>query len=353
MINLLRNTLSLIKPLDIAAMDDARKRQNTLTKPPGSLGCLEELSIRIAGIQSKAIPKGDKKTIITMAGDHGVVAENIGNWPQEVTTQMVMNFIKGGAGINVLARHIGARVITVDMGIISNIPPTPGLLIRKINRGTDNIVTGPAMSQEQAVKSIETGIDVVNHECTRGLDMVGTGDMGIGNTTPSSAICSVITGFPPAKVTGKGTGISDKQLLRKIEVIEKAISVNSPDPKNPIEVLAKVGGFEIGGLAGIMIGAAAHRVPVIVDGFISGAAALIATSISPLVSEYLIQSHISTEPGHRIMLDYMGLKPLLALDMRLGEGTGAALGIYLTEASIKLLNEMATFNEAGVAESKY
>jgi nicotinate-nucleotide--dimethylbenzimidazole phosphoribosyltransferase len=265
---------------------------------------------------------------------------------------MVINIVNGGAGINVLSRHIGARVIVVDMGAANEIPAKPGLLIRKIDRGTRNIAVGPAMTVEQAVKSIETGIEIVSAEFKNGLDIVGTGDMGIGNTTPSSAMCAVFTGHSAAEVTGRGTGITDEQLQHKITVIERALAVNRPDPVKPLEVLAKVGGFEIGGLAGVMIGAAANRVPVVVDGFISGAAALLAVAIFPGVKDYLIQSHVSAETGHLLMLKHLGLRPLLDLDMRLGEGTGAALGIFLAEAAVKVLNEMATFDEAGVSESK-
>ncbi|MDP2917466.1 MAG: nicotinate-nucleotide--dimethylbenzimidazole phosphoribosyltransferase, partial [Dehalococcoidia bacterium] len=257
-------------------MAQARARQDTLTKPPGSLGRLEELSIQLAGIQGKPIPQIKHKVIITMAGDHGVVAEKIGNWPQEVTAQMVYNFLRGGAGINVLARHAGARVVVVDIGVASELKADPNLLSRRVAPGTKNMAQGPAMTRAQAEKAIETGIEMVTAEVKKGLDIVGTGDMGIGNTTPSSAICAVMTGRRPAEVTGRGTGLSDTQLAHKIAVIEKALAINRPDAADPVDVLAKVGGFEIGGLAGVMLGAAAHHVPVVLDGFISGAAALIA-----------------------------------------------------------------------------
>ncbi len=340
----------MIKPLNTKAMTEARIRQDTLTKPPGSLGRLEELSIQLAGIQGNPIPKIEHKAIITMAGDHGVVAEKVGNWPQEVTTQMVYNFLGGGAGINVLARHVGARVIVVDMGVATELKTDRRLVINNIGRGTGNIATGPAMTIEQAEQAVEAGIKLVQDEAGKGLDIVGTGDMGIGNTSASSAICAAITGKPVAEVTGRGTGLSDEQLNHKTEVIRRALELNQPDAANPLDVLAKVGGFEIGGLAGVMIGAAASRIPVLIDGFISGAAALIATTLCPELKDYLIASHVSAEAGHRIMLEHMGLQPLLNLDLRLGEGTGAALGMFLVEASARILSEMATFAEAGVSE---
>ncbi len=322
-----------------------------LTKPQGSLGRLEELSIQLAGIQSKTMPQIKNKAIITMAGDHGVVAEKVGNWPQEVTAQMVQNFLVGGAGINVLSKQIGARVIVVDMGVASDLKDAK-LLSRKVAKGTQNIAKGPAMTEAQAIKAIETGIEIVNAEITNGLDIVGTGDMGIGNTTPSAAICAVFSGRSPAEVTGRGTGIDDEQLKHKIEVIERALAVNRPDSSKPLEVLAKVGGFEIGGLAGVMLGAAAQKVPVMVDGFISGAAAMVAVALVPRVKDYLIAAHVSAERGHRLMLQHLGLKPLVDMEMRLGEGTGAALGIFLAEAACRILAEMATFGEAGVSEKE-
>lgn len=350
MLDSLDKVLKAIKPLDESAMAAARSRQDALTKPQGSLGRLEELSIQIAGIRGQGTPKVEHKVIITMAGDHGVVAEKVGNWPQEVTAQMVYNFLRGGAGINVLARQVGARVVVVDMGVATELEPHPQLLSRKIASGTKNIALGPAMTREQAIKSLETGIGIVTSEVSKGLDIVGTGDMGIGNTTPSSAICAVMTKIPEAEVTGRGTGITDEQLAHKIEVVKGALAVNHPDSSDPIDVLAKVGGFEIGGLAGVMLGAAAYRIPVVIDGFISGAAALIATVLSPRLKGYLIAAHVSAESGHRLLLKHLGLAPLLDLGMRLGEGTGAALGIFLTEAATRILAEMATFPEAGVSE---
>lgn len=344
------NTIKKIGSLDKKSMAEARARQDTLTKPQGSLGRLEELSIQLAGIQGKPVPQIRHKAVITMAGDHGVVAEGVGNWPQDVTAQMVANFLHGGAGINVIARQAGARVVVVDMGVAGKLKANPKLLARKVAPGTQNIAIGPAMTREQAIKAVETGIEIVTDEAAKGLDIVGTGDMGIGNTTPSAAICAVITGKTAAEVTGRGTGIDDKQLAHKVAIVNKALSVNHPNAAQPLAVLAKVGGLEIGGLAGVMLGAASLHIPVVIDGFISGAAALIATGLAPGLKDYLIAAHVSAEAGHRLLLKHLGLKPLLDLEMRLGEGTGAALGIMLSETAARTLAEMATFAEAEVSE---
>jgi nicotinate-nucleotide--dimethylbenzimidazole phosphoribosyltransferase len=352
MMKTLSQTINMIRPLDKTAMDQSRARQDNLTKPPGSLGRLEELSIQIAGIQGKARPSIEKKAMVTMAGDHGVVAEKIGNWPQEVTAQMVENFLRGGAGINVLARQVGARIIFVDMGVASDLKPDPQLIVKKIGHGTQNMCLGPAMTPEQAEKAVEAGIDIINTEVEKGLDIVGTGDMGIGNTTASSAIFAAMAGKPAIEVTGRGTGLTDEQLAHKVDVINRALAVNQPDPSHPLDILAKVGGFEIGGLAGVMLGAAARRIPVVIDGFISGAAALIAVVLAPVLKDYLLAAHRSAEAGHAAMLRHLGLKPIMNLDMRLGEGTGAALGIFIAEAAVRTLNEMATFAEAGVSEGE-
>ena len=350
MSKLLSHIIEMIKPLDEKAMAEARARQDMLTKPHGSLGRLEELSIQLAGVQGKPIPQIKHKAIVTMVSDHGVVAEGVSAYPKEVTPQMVINFVHGGAGINVIARQVGARVTVVDMGVAADLKPIPQLLSRKIALGTQNMASGPAMTREQAIKAVEAGIEVVMSEITKSLDIVGTGDMGIGNTTASSAICAVMTGKTVAEVTGRGTGIGNKQLKHKIEVISKALAINRPDPKQPIDVLAKVGGFEIGGLVGVMLGAAAHRIPVVIDGFISGGAALIATALSPELKNFLIAAHVSAEAGHQLLLRHLGLQPLLDLEMRLGEGTGAALGIFLAETATRILSEMSTFAEAGVSE---
>jgi len=346
----LEGAVKAIGALDEGAMARAQRRQDQLTKPRGSLGRLEELSIRLAGIVGRERPRLSQKAIITMAGDHGVVAEGVSAYPQEVTPQMVYNFLRGGAGINVLARHIGARVVVVDMGVASPVEPHPQLVIKKVAPGTRDMSQGPAMSRKQALQAVEAGMEVLEEELGKGLDIVGTGDMGIGNTTASSAIAAVFTGEPVERLTGRGAGLGDAGLARKVAVINRALSVNQPAPGDPLDVLSKVGGFELGGLAGVMLGAAAHRIPVVIDGFISGAAALIACGLCPRLKDFLIASHVSGEPGHRGILRHLGLRPLLDLGMRLGEGTGACLGLFLCEAACRLLDEMATFGEAGVSE---
>jgi len=345
----LHDIISSIPPLDETAMAAARERQNQLTKPQGSLGRLEELSVRIAGITGQARPVIRHKVITVMAGDHGVVAEGVSAFPQEVTPQMVANFLHGGAAINALSRHAGARVVVVDMGVAADLPPHPGLIDRKIARGTANIAQGPAMTREQAEQALLAGADVVRAELEKGLDILGTGDMGIGNTTPSAAIAAAFTSRDPADIVGRGTGLDDAGVQRKIEVVRRTLTVNQPNPKDALDVLGKVGGFEIAGLAGAILAAAANRVPVMIDGFISTAAAMIAVGLAPAVRPYLFASHHSQEQGHGIMLDWLGLNPLLDLNLRLGEGSGAALGISLAEAACKVLDEMATFAEAAVA----
>ncbi len=336
-------------------MAAARARQDTLTKPPGSLGRLEDLAIRLAGITGQPLPEIVHKVIVTMAGDHGVVAEGVSAFPQAVTAQMVANFLRGGAAINVLAHHLGARVVIVDMGVTADVEKDhaarthTNLVVKKIAPGTGNIARGPAMSREQALLALTAGVEVVEAELARGLDILGVGEMGIGNTTPSAAIAAALTGYSPAEIVGRGTGVDDAGLARKVSAVERALSVNQPDPADALDVLAKVGGFEIGGLAGAMLASAAHRRPVMVDGFIATAAAMIAASLAPQSRPYLIAAHRSRERGHGIMLDWLGLEPLLDLEMRLGEGTGAALGISLAEAACKVLCEMATFDEAGIS----
>lgn len=341
-----------IKPLDIESMASARAHQDMLTKPQGSLGRLEALSIQIAGITRQSKPSLRHKVVVVMAGDHGVVQEGVSAYPQEVTPQMVSNFLTGGAAINVLSRHAGARVVIVDLGVACDIPPHPDLLIQKIAYGTQNIAKGPAMSRQQAEQAILTGASIVETEIARGLDILATGDMGIGNTTPSAAIAAAVTGKPVSEIVGRGTGVDDEGLKRKISAVERALQINQPIPTDGLDLLAKVGGFEIGGLAGAILGAAAHGRSVVIDGFISTAAAIIAVTLAPQVKDYLIAAHTSQELGHRRMTEWLGLTPLLDLQMRLGEGTGAVLAISLIEAACKILNEMATFGEAGVSEKE-
>jgi nicotinate-nucleotide--dimethylbenzimidazole phosphoribosyltransferase len=341
--------LPKIPPFDQTAAEAARARQENLTKPPGSLGMLEELSIRLAGMTGDPRPKFPRKAVIVMASDHGVAAEGVSAFPSEVTAQMVYNFLGGGAAINALARQAGARVVVVDIGVGADFEAAEGLVRRKIAKGTRNFREEPAMTVQQTEQAITTGIEIVQAEIQAGLDIVATGDMGIGNTTPAAAITAVFTGFPTAQVTGRGTGVDEQGLQRKIKAIEQAIDRHHPDPGDPIDVLSKVGGFEIAGLAGVMLGAAAQRVPVVVDGFISGAAAMAAVRLAPDTKTYLIASHQSVESGHAAILNDLGLRPLLNLDLRLGEGTGAVLAFHLVEAATRILDEMATFSEAGVS----
>lgn len=346
----LEQLISAVKPLDDAAMTAARRRQDQLTKPQGSLGRLEEISIQVAGIVGSPRPDLRNKVVVVMAGDHGVVAEGVSAYPKDVTAQMVMNFLEGGAAINVFARQADARVRIVDMGIAADLPARAGLRVRKIGRGTANLSKGPAMSREQAEESILAGAAVVDEEIERGLDILATGDMGIGNTTSSAAIASAILGLPAETVAGRGAGVDDAGLRRKIAAIQEGLEVNRPDASDGIDVLAKVGGFEIGGLAGAMVAAGGHRKPVVIDGYISGAAAMIAVQLAPTVRNYLIAGHVSHERGHRLMLEWLRLRPLLDLGLRLGEGTGAVLAMRLVEAACRALDEMATFDEAGVSE---
>lgn len=346
----LEELIKQIQPLDEVAMQAARERQNMLTKPQGSLGRLEELSIQLAGMTANPFPSVKRKAVIVMAADHGVALEGVSAYPPEVTPQMVLNFLRGGAAINVLARQAGARVTVVDVGVAADFDSAPGLIQRKVMPGTQNLAAGPAMKRAEAEQALQVGVDIFNEEYARGLDIVATGDMGIGNTTPSAAIASVMTGLPVAQITGRGTGVDDAGLAHKIEIIEQALRVNQPDANDALDVLRKVGGLEIAGLAGVMIAAASRRVPVVVDGFISTAAAMIAVGLAPSVRDYLISAHQSVEIGHQAMLKHLKLKPVLDLDLRLGEGTGAALAFHLLEASTKILREMATFGEAGVSE---
>ncbi|MFH1478462.1 MAG: nicotinate-nucleotide--dimethylbenzimidazole phosphoribosyltransferase [Candidatus Omnitrophota bacterium] len=346
----IQETISNIKGLDTALMDKAQERLDNLTKPQGSLGRLEELARLVVGISGKEAPSLKNKVIFTFAGDHGVTEEGVSAFPKEVTPQMVYNFLRGGAGINVLAKHVGAKVAVADLGVASDLKPQQDLIIKKVNYGTKNMAKEPAMTRQEAISAIEAGIDIFEQEFKKGIDIIGTGDMGIGNTTPSSAITAVLTGKNVEDVTGRGTGINDNSLKNKINIIKKAIDVNKPDPKDAIDVLSKVGGFEIGGLSGVILGAASRRVPIVIDGFISGAAALIAYHLEPKIRDYMIAGHSSVEKGHVIILAHLGLNAVLDLDLRLGEGTGAALAIGIVDAGIKVMTEMATFKSAGVAE---
>ncbi len=340
-----------IPPIDTDAVQKARARQNSLTKPAGSLGRLEDISIRLAGMKADPCPSVSRKAVIIMAADHGVALEGVSAFPAEVTPQMVLNFLHGGAAINVLARQADVGVTVVDIGVAYDFDPSlAGLLHRKIAKGTRNMAKGPAMTRKEAEEAIVVGMDVLNEIAENGIDLIATGDMGIGNTTPSSAIVAVMTGLPVAKVTGRGTGVDDAGLAQKVKIIEQAIALNRPDPKDALDVLSKVGGLEIAGLAGVIMAAASQRIPVVVDGFISTAAAMIAVGLVPDVRHYLFGAHLSVEIGHRAMHKHLGLTPLMDLNLRLGEGTGAVLAFHLIEASSRILREMATFAEAGVSE---
>lgn len=346
----LEETRKKIGHLDEEAMAAAQRRLDSLTKPKGSLGVLEDLVVRLAGITGTALPEVKDKAVIVMAGDHGVTAEGVSAYPSSVTAQMVQNFVNGGAAINVLARHVGARVVVVDVGVAFDLD-SAGVVCRKVRCGTGNIATGPAMTREEAVTALEHGMEVAAQEIAKGVNLIATGDMGIGNTTPSSAILAAFSGFPAAKLIGRGTGIDDERLRLKVAAVAKALKVNQPDPRDALSVLHKVGGFEIAGLTGVILGCAAHRVPVVIDGFISSAAALVAGKLEPKARDFMIASHLSEEPGHKYMLELLDLKPILQMRMRLGEGTGAVLAMNLVEAACKLLREMATFASAGVAEA--
>jgi nicotinate-nucleotide--dimethylbenzimidazole phosphoribosyltransferase len=348
----LRETLDNIPPLDKGLEKKVQARLNSLTKPLKSLGRLEKIACQYAVIRGQERPKLQKKVIYTFAADHGVTEEGVSAYPKAVTAQMVYNFLRDGAAINVLARHVGAEVRVVDIGVDHDFGPMEGLIHKKVLRGTQNLAKGPAMTKQEALTAMEEGCGLAQQAATEGVDLLGTGDMGIGNTTPSSAIAAVMTGKQVATITGSGTGLNTKGLEHKIQVIQQAIELNQPDPRDPVGVLAKVGGLEIAAIAGFLLGAAAHRVPVVVDGFISGAGALIASGLFPALKDYIFISHLSAEKGHRAMCAALNIKPLLDLDLRLGEGTGACLGMTLVEAGVKVLNEMATFDEAKVSKKQ-
>jgi nicotinate-nucleotide--dimethylbenzimidazole phosphoribosyltransferase len=346
---MLKEVVAMIRPLDEAAMTACRLRLDNLTKPLDSLQALERLAVKMAGITGQPRPRDIAKCIILMAGDHGVAAEGVSAYPAEVTPQMVANFCNGKAAINTFARHAGARLVLVDIGVAAELPALPGLRRAKIAAGTANIAYGPAMTREQALRSIAVGIETVREAVANGAGIIGLGEMGIGNTTPSTAIIACYSQKLLPALTGPGTGLSAAALVRKAAVIGQALAVNRPDPDDPLDVLAKVGGFEIAGLVGVILGAAAGRAAVVLDGLITSAAALLAVKMAPVVREYLIGSHFSCEPAHKEALDIMGLDAYLHLNLRLGEGTGAALGMTLIDAGLGVLNDMKTFGEAAVA----
>jgi len=346
--DLLDHTIRHVRPLDADAMRLAEARQLQLTKPPKALGRLETLSIQLAGIQGREQPVIVDKAIAVMAADHGVVAEGVSAFPAEVTPAMVLNMVAGGAGINVIGRHVGARIVVTDLGVNADLSAA-AIRHDKVRMGTANMAQGPAMTRDEAVRAIESGVRLVEEEMEKGLDIIATGEVGIGNTTAASAVIAALSGEPPARVTGRGTGITKEALADKVATIEKALSVNKPDVSDPVDVLAKVGGLDIAGMTGVFLGGAAHRIPVVMDGFISAAAALAAVRLCHECVDYILPSHVSIEIGHQVVLDELGLVPLFDLQMRLGEGTGAALSMSIIEASARILSEMATFESAGVA----
>ena len=343
---------SQITPLDPQWTARAQERLDSLTKPPGSLGKLEELAAHYVAIREEFFPRLEIKRIVVFAGDHGVVAEGVSAFPQEVTFQMVANFIRGGAAINVLARQAGARVEVVDIGVNHDFEPGLNLIARKVAYGTRNLAQEPAMSREEALRAVWVGVERAQEAVEDGVDVLAAGDMGIGNTTAAAALAALFTDRPVGAATGRGTGIDPSRVTHKVAVINRALALNRPTADDPIGALAAVGGLEIASIAGLVLGAAAARRPLVLDGFIATAGALVAARLVPAVVDYLIAAHRSVEPGHQIILDHLGLKPLVNLNMRLGEGTGAALGINLLEAGWRIYREMATFEEAGVADKE-
>jgi nicotinate-nucleotide--dimethylbenzimidazole phosphoribosyltransferase len=348
---MLSSLLSSIAAPPAGFAAEAQRHLDGLTKPPGSLGRLEEIALRLAVLRGGA-PGVRRPVIFTFAADHGVVAEGVSAYPQIVTAQMVENFLGGGAAVNVLARQAGARVVVADFGVANPMPTAPGLVSCPIAPGTANLARGPAMTRGQAVRAIETGARLALDALEAGADLLGTGEMGIGNTTAASAITAAITGASPERVTGRGTGVDDAGLARKVEVVARALSVNAPDPRDGLDVLAKVGGFEIAGLVGVILAGASRRAPVVLDGFIAGAAALVAVTLVPAARAALFASHRSAEPGHAAVLAHLGQEPYLDLELRLGEGTGAALFIHLARAAALVWGEMATFKSAGVSQRR-
>jgi len=340
---------SRIVPVSPAFAAATQRILDWKTKPRRSLGRLEDLACQVAAIRGIAAPPMPEKAIVVMGADHGVAEEGVSAYPQEVTGQMLLNFTRGGAAINALARHAGARVVIVDMGVKGPLPPTAEIRSCRIGPGTRNFTRESAMTREQAMQAIGVGIEIAQELAQDGITLIGIGDMGIGNTTASSALAAVFTGLSPEEVTGRGTGVCDRGFERKIDAIRRGLWTNRPDPKDAVDTLAKLGGFEIAGLSGVVLGCAALRLPVLMDGFIASVAALSAVRMVPQAAGYLIASHRSVEVGHSAVLQAIGSEPLLELDLRLGEGTGAALAMGLVDASLRVLHEMATFEQAGVS----
>ncbi|SLM29335.1 Nicotinate-nucleotide--dimethylbenzimidazole phosphoribosyltransferase [Desulfamplus magnetovallimortis] len=349
----LEKTIERIEKPDMAMKKKAMQRLADQARPAGSLGILEPISAQLAAIKGTLDVHLTEKIVITCAGDHGVVKEGVSLFPPEVTPQMVENFVNGGASINVLARQSGARVMVADLGVNFDFSPEMPIFHKKVRKGTSNFTKTPAMTRDEAVKSINAGISIVDELVKNGnVDIIGTGDMGIGNTTPSSAIIAAFSGISPSELTGRGTGINDAILANKIRVIEKGLELHRPDPNDAVDVLSKLGGFEIGGLAGLVLGAAAHKIPVVCDGIISTAGALIAFELAPGIRDYLFAGHRSVEKGHRFMHERMDLVPLLDLQFRLGEGTGAAVAFQLLDAATRILAEIKTFEEVAIINAQ-
>jgi len=352
----IRKIIREIKSIDNEWLEKAKARTAQLAIPPRALGKLHDVSEKLCGIAQTLSPDTSRRAVLVMAGDHGVAVEGVSAFPQEVTGEMVRNFLRGGAGINVLARMAGAEVIIVDMGIIPDVDKScvgnAHFRICKVGRGTANIAHGSAMSREQAEEAILKGFSLASEQFSEGIQIIGTGDMGIANTTPSAAIGIAITGISTETMVGRGTGVNDQALANKRRIVEQALAVNRPDPEDGLDVLFKVGGFEIGGIAGCVLAAAYHRRPVVIDGFISTAGALIAYTLCPRVSDYVFAGHCSQESGHRAMLKHLGIEPLLDLGLRLGEGTGAVLAMNVVEGAVRIFKEVLTFEEAEVTNEK-
>lgn len=346
---MLSDLLTQIRSLDTQAMAAAQKRLDSLTKPLGSLGTLEEIVVRLSGIQQSYFPAVDKKAVVIMCADNGVVDEGVSSCPKSVTASVTENFTKGITGINILSSLTGARLVIVDIGVDAEICNN-NILNRKIRRGTWNMAKGPAMTREEAIQGVLTGIAAVKELKEQGFNLLGTGEMGIGNTSTSSAIAAVLTENSVESMVGIGSGLSNKAYKNKIEVIRNAIDLNQPDPSDPLDVLSKVGGFDIAGLTGCFIGAAIYRIPIMLDGFISAAAALLAVRLHPGVRDFLFPSHGSAEPGNKYIMQALGFEPILNLNMRLGEGTGAALGFQIMDAAIAAYTRMGSFDDAKIEQ---
>lgn len=345
----LQDALNCIKGLDHEVMDRVQARLDSLTKPLGSLGTLEEITKRMAGITGEMFPKVDKKTVIIMCADNGVVDEGVSSCPKSVTSAVTQNFTKGITGINIFTRHSNAEIVVVDIGVDDDIK-CEGVVDRKIRKGTWNMAKGPAMTRNEAIKAIEVGIEMVGQLSKKGVNVLGTGEMGVGNTSTSSAIATVLTDKRAELMVGKGAGLSNEALESKVEIIKRSISVNSPDANDPLDVLSKLGGFDIAGLVGCFIGAAVYRIPILIDGFISATAALVAIKLRPEVRDFIFPSHGSAEPGSKLVMEALGFKPMLELEMRLGEGTGAALAFHVIDAAIAAYTQMGTFDDAEIEQ---